>query len=168
MINKRGVMFLDYDGVVNNVIWDFDKNMARYNFPDDGCVNDLQAVRWISQICEDFGMDVVVTSSWRLRSNYKECLLNAGFKGGNIIGRTPVLLNSSRSEEISEYLKEHPDIEEYVIVDDESFDFDDCSTLCNHFHQVKGDGFYYTDFCELTKLIINLRSDEYLKNQSQI
>ena len=165
MINKRGVMFLDYDGVVNNIIWDLDKLKANYNFPRDGKVNDAQAVQWVSQICEDFGYDVVVTSTWRRQSNYANFLYHAGFRGGSVIGRTD-FNGPTRGIEILRYLFEHPEITEYVIIDDEIHDFYRHDELKNNFYKVTGDGFYYTAFCEVSQLIKNMPANDQLECQS--
>ena len=164
---NKSVIFLDYDGVVNNILWDSKHEYAKYNYPDDNCVNDFQAVQWISQLCEDFGLDIVVTSSWRLRDNYADCLLNAGLRSGSVIGRTNIdrTLSSTRGEQIISYLEAHPEIEEYIIIDDECHDFDKHPSIYKHFYQVTGDGFYYTAICDVCKLIISLRAEEYLNDQ---
>ena len=160
---NKSVIFLDYDGVINNILWNHECTNARYNFPDDNCVNDFQAVQWISQLCEDFGLDIVVTSSWRLRDNYADCLLNAGLRGGKILGRTEIdhTLTKTRGEQIIDYLDNHPEIDEYIIIDDERHDFDKYPYLSHRFYQVTGDGFYYTAFCDVCKLIISLRGEKY-------
>lgn len=120
-MSKR-VLFLDYDDVVNKAMWKKKSDetyCCTYNFPSDGKVNDEQAVQWVSEFCEKFGYSIVVSSSWRIHSNYKECLMDAGLRDGICIdGKTPECLNESRGYEISMYLKEHPEIEEYIILDD--------------------------------------------------
>ncbi len=113
-------LFLDYDGVVNTPMWNEDGTKCRYNFPSDGKVNNFQAVQWISEFCQKHGYHIVVTSTWRLDSNYKECLINGGLRNGiEILGRTESLNNKCRGEEIKLYLESHPEIESYIIVDDE-------------------------------------------------
>ena len=114
------VLFLDYDGVVNTPMWNEDGTKCRYNFPSDGKVNNFQAVQWISEFCQKYGYHIVVTSTWRLDSNYKECLTNGGLRNGiEILGRTESLNNKCRVDEIKLYLESHPEIESYIIVDDE-------------------------------------------------
>lgn len=47
-------------------------------------------------------------------------MVNGGLRPGiNIRGRTPWLDSRCRGEEIKAYLNEHPEIDEYIIVDDE-------------------------------------------------
>ena len=118
---SKKVLFLDYDDVVNKAMWkkrDDGVWVCAYNFPRDGKVNDEQAVQWVSEFCEKYGYSIVVSSTWRRYDNYKECLLNAGLREGIAIdGATPVL-NDIRGVEITQYLKEHREIEEYMIFDD--------------------------------------------------
>lgn len=113
------VLFLDYDGVVNTPMWNADGSGCRYNFPSDGKVNNFQAVQWVSEFCQKAGYHIVVTSTWRLDNNYKECLVNGGLrKGIEIFGKTESLDGKCRGDEIKLYLETHPEIEQYIIVDD--------------------------------------------------
>lgn len=120
------VLFLDYDGVVNIPMWSEHKTRGwarRFNMPYDNKVNHLEAVQWVSEFCEKYNYDIVVTSTWRLEANYKECLINAGLRDGiQILGCTPILkeLSAQRGEEISLWLDEHPEVKNYLIFDDES------------------------------------------------
>lgn len=116
----KNVVFLDYDDVVNTPMWKSDGKdwFCKYNFPEDNCVNNEQAVQWVSAFCEKYGYSIVVSSTWRYFDNYKECLLNGGLRPGiKIDGCTPIL-DSDRDTEICEYLKANPDITGYLIFDD--------------------------------------------------
>jgi len=118
------VIFLDYDGVVNTPMWNETGTKCRYNFPEDDKVNNYQAVQWISEFCQKYHYDIVVTSTWRTSANYKECLFNGGLRAGiNILGSTPCLVKTNpyltRGDEIQQYIDEHPDIDHYIIIDDE-------------------------------------------------
>ena len=94
------VVFLDYDGVVNNIVWDAEGKRADYGSASSKKVNDFQAVQWVSEFCEKFGYDIVVSSTWRLWEWYKEALINGGLRDGiNIVGCTPVLYKHSRGDE---------------------------------------------------------------------
>jgi len=55
------ILFLDYDGVVNNIIWGHNGERANYGTPKDNKVNDYQACQWISEFCEkyDYKYDVI-------------------------------------------------------------------------------------------------------------
>ena len=121
-MNSR-VVFLDYDGVVNVPMWNDKGTSSRYNFPSDGKVNNFQAVQWLSEACQKFHYDIVVTSTWRSHANYKECLINGGLRDGiQILGKTVSLSyehpypEKTRGWEIKKYLEEHPEIKYYVIL----------------------------------------------------
>lgn len=113
------VIFLDFDGVINNL----DKN---------NLVN-LEYVKILKQIIEQTGAKVVVSSDRRKEFmeksnvdyektffyNYFEKNLNS--MGIEIYDYTPFLnvdKSMKRELEITTYLKEHPEIEEFVILDD--------------------------------------------------
>lgn len=118
------VVFLDYDGVVNTPQWTRRKDgkwICSYGFPSDNAVNDVQAVQWVSEFCERYNYSIIVTSTWRSSSNYKECLRNAGLRESiKIIGKTPHLFGKSRGDEIGQWLAEHPEVDSYLIFDDDS------------------------------------------------
>ena len=141
------VVFLDYDGVVNNIIWDKEGKRADYGSASSKTVNDFQAVQWVSEFCQKFGYDIVVSSTWRVWEWYKEALWNGGLRDGiNIVGRTPVLYKHSRGDEIAQYIKEHPEIEEYIIIDDEN-DFKNYPEMLERFVQcTTNQGFNYEEF----------------------
>ena len=115
------VLFLDYDGVVNTLMWNEAGTKCTYNHPEDGKVNNFQAVQWVSEFCQKYKYDIVVTSTWRRFENWRECLINGGLrKGINIIGCTDIM-NDKRGKEIKRYLEQHPEIKHYIIVDDEAY-----------------------------------------------
>lgn len=115
------VVFLDYDGVVNTPMWDSDGKHCRFNTADDNKVNNFQAVQWVSHFCQECGYDIVVTSTWRSFNNYKECLVNGGLRDGvKILGRTPYVPCGERGDEIQKYLDENPEVENFLIFDDDS------------------------------------------------
>lgn len=116
------VVFLDYDGVVNNIIWDPEKGRADYSHPFMGKVNNFQACQWLSEFCEKYNYKIVVTSTWRLHPNYKECLIAGGLRDGIEILGCVGRLSAGRGAEIMEYLSQHPEVEKWLVLDDE-----DCS-----------------------------------------
>lgn len=123
------VLFLDYDGVVNTPMWDDTGKHCRFNYSRDNKVNNFQAVQWVSKFCREYGYDIVVTSTWRCEDNYKDCLVNGGlWEDVKILGRTPYVLNGERGDEIQKYLEEHPDVENFLIFDDDS----DMGVLYDH------------------------------------
>lgn len=153
-MNTR-VIFLDYDGVVNTPMWNDKGTKCTYNFPSDGKVNNFQAVQWISECCQKFHYDIVVTSTWRLKANYKDCLINGGLRPGiEILGCTEGLRygdqRTCRGDEIAKYLADHPEINYYMIVDDEA---DMLPHQMDHFIQTNDDvGFNLADFKRFEKI----------------
>lgn len=133
------------DGVVNTPMWNEEGTICSYGFSKQGKVNNFQAVQWLSEACQKFGYDIVVTSTWRFSDNYKECLINGGLrKGIEVLDRTPYIKDVPRGAEIKTYLEEHPEILYYVIVDDEA---DMLSEQISHFIMTDGDvGFTFKDF----------------------
>lgn len=126
---KMNIVFLDYDGVVNTLMWDERGDKCGYYYPDDNMVNNFQAVQWVSEFCEKAGYCIVVTSSWRLCDNYIDCLINGGLRDNvPVVGKTPYLKGSNRADEIRHYLQTHPEIENYIIFDD----LDEMEELSSH------------------------------------
>lgn len=128
---KFNLIFLDYDGVVNNLIFHKIDGEPDYYYRPleetaelDRQVNDFQAVAWLNKICRDFNAKVVVTSTWRGRDDYKECLTRAGFKG-EILGRTP-WLGTQRGQEIFVWINREENaeimknVEDFIILDDDA------------------------------------------------
>jgi len=123
------VVFLDYDGVVNTAMWDDNGIDCRFNFPSDNKVNNFQAVQWVSEFCERYNYDIVVTSTWRVYDNYIECLRNGGLRGGiAVLGRTPEIHGGTRGDEVMAYLQEHTEIDNFIIFDD----YSDMGCLSDH------------------------------------
>lgn len=124
---KKQVVFLDYDGVVNTYRWEHEvligcrgRWKCRCGLPSDGRVNNTQAVLWVSEFCRQCHYSIVVSSTWRLDDHYADYLRNAWLDPEvKIIGRTPRLEGKTRGDEISQYLKEHPEVSRYLIFDDD-------------------------------------------------
>ena len=118
----KRVVFLDYDGVVNRRMWTqvAGRWVCRFGYPEDGAVNDPQAVQWVSEFCETYGYAIVVTSTWRKYPEWETCLRAAGLRESiPILGATS-LPTRDRGREIADYLAEHPDIGAYLVFDDET------------------------------------------------
>lgn len=146
------VLFLDYDGVVNNPLWykKADKWICNYAYPEDNKVNDIQAVQWVSEFCEKYNYFIVISSSWRFEDNYQECLINGGLRENiKILGKTPYLWNKCRGDEIKLWLKEHPEVDNFIILDDES----NMGDLVDHLILCKtSTGFREEEFLEAERL----------------
>jgi hypothetical protein len=123
------VIFLDIDGVLNS------EEFACWcrEFPDfvkKGGSNwvDPNAVKMITSLCEECDVKLVISSSRRMFDvkstiacfkHYRDLTSLCKY----IVGVTPRNSDDriweSRGEEIQQYLNEHPEIENYVIVDDD-------------------------------------------------
>lgn len=163
------VLFLDIDGVVNNLIWD-NKREFRYSYPPNA-VNNFQACQWISKFCKKFNFSIVVSSSWRSigLEKCKKCLYEGGiWKEIPIIDVTPTLYfpnntRTTRGSEITNWL-EHTKycVKEpinYLIFDDDN----DMDSQINHL--VKTDtliGFTFKDFIKAQQLYEELYREQQI------
>lgn len=153
------VLFLDFDGVINTCMWYWKEDGTlgtRYNFPNHGCVNNWQAVQWVSEFCQKYDFKIVISSTWRrgsTLSELKEILKNSGLRNGiEVVGKTPILdwKYSKRGDEISLYLEQHPEVTEYIIFDDDS----DMTVHMGRLIQTDGSaGFGIKEFGMASKLV---------------
>ena len=146
------VLFLDYDGVVNTIIWNENGTKAGYNHHNDGKVNNFQAVQWVSEFCQKYDYKIVVTSTWRIWENYADCLRNGGLRPDvEILGCTGKS-TLGRGAEIKDYLNEHPEITQYIVADDENA-FEGYPDILERFIQCNHNGgFNYEEFHLATML----------------
>lgn len=122
------ILFLDFDGVITTYQSKWKIDMAK--------------VKIINEICDKADAKIVVTSSWRIgyhgvvtvfHESLKQYFIKHEYEGifkyifnkfiNNIIGMTESV-GTCRGNEIKFYMNEHPEIENYVIVDDDSDMFD--------------------------------------------
>ena len=112
------VIFLDMDGVLNSdAYFDKIKNQDIEGIESDV---DVKTVRLLKKCVDETGANVVVTASARYRrigSGLMELLAQNGIHAD----RTPLIRNE-RGIEIKKYLSEHPEIEDFVILDDEVYE----------------------------------------------
>lgn len=118
------VLFLDLDGVVNSER----TNAAFDGYPHDFSPVDLArfdpvALALVRKLCAKTDCVIVLSSTWRLTFTIEEV---AHYLDLPIMAATPDLGDTnSRSDEIALWLKRHPQITTYAIVDDLALDFDD-------------------------------------------
>ena len=111
------VIFLDFDGVIT--------------IPPKWHLN-ANKIKWIKRIVDETTAKIVVSSSWRMQTVeetrksmiYKEkrCPRNKMLYWlmDNLYDVTPwVGLGNGRGGEIQQYLNDHPEIDNYVIIDDD-------------------------------------------------
>jgi len=112
------VLFLDIDGVVlsGEELWASQNN--RYLPP--------HKVAMVKEVCDRSGAVVVVSSTWRFSESTESDLRNAGLCLHRD-WRTPmsgrigsIFVGRCRGEEIAAWLADHPEVESWAIVDDDS------------------------------------------------
>jgi hypothetical protein len=124
------VIFLDIDGVVNSeefAIWCHDNP----EFIKNGGSNfvDPDVIHMLVNLCKEHDIKIVISSSWRLFDlqstieefkRYRDLIPLCEY----IVGVTPRNMDDriweSRGEEIQQYLNDHPEIDRYVIIDDDN------------------------------------------------
>ena len=119
------VIFLDIDGVLNS-FWFFEgRDMLgdpRHGDPEWWAeAIDAQAVQHLNELVLRSGSAVVVSSAWRQSCSprfLQSVLTSVGFIG-LVHSSTPVAPVLTRGQEIARWLSSHPEVTEYVILDDE-------------------------------------------------
>lgn len=122
----RFAVFLDIDGVLNTRRT-VERSPEGYTGITDARVNIL------ARVVKKYGnADIVLTSDWKdLRSDNEDfCYLISKLEkqGLNLTGKTTGQW-SNRGEGILQYLELHPEIDDFVILDDNKFDFQDYQML---------------------------------------
>lgn len=116
------ILFLDLDGVVNHQ--EFYRRRANdevlKNLPYPLCEFDPLVVNRINYILDETNNSkLVVSSSWRFDKHLQNIFDNVGFKH-KIYDITPYGMGKCRGYEIQEWLNNHKDTTNYVIIDDDS------------------------------------------------
>lgn len=127
------VIFLDIDGVLVT------RNSIKYqhlNFPDEtGAMFGKKAVNNLNKLIRLTNAKIVIISTWRLLHSFDS--LVSIFKQqdvkGKIISTTSVERvnieeDIPRGKKIADWLEEHPEVQQYVIIDD------DVKADCIQFH----------------------------------
>lgn len=106
------VIFLDVDGVLNSV-----EDRFSWTIETD------KHLKLLKYIIDNTNAKIVISSSWRILSGTKNTLIKR-LKDFNIevYSETPHLCSDGirRGDEIRQWLKENKEIENFVILDDES------------------------------------------------
>lgn len=128
------VVFLDIDGVLNSE--KFAQNMRRETGVNvfGESILDAMAIRRLRVILERSGADVVLSSSWRVFPvQRKKAIEQLRRMGVVVMDQTPYMMDGdcSRGDEIKAWLDCHPEVDRFVILDDD----DDMGELTNHLVQ---------------------------------
>ena len=159
------VIFLDVDGVLNsNAYVDYTlKNNVK------GILEEIdpKTIDMLKYALDVTDAQIVVSSSWRNIRKFeqlKELFLRYGI---NLDEKTPVL-GHERGLEIKQYLEEHVDIDQYLILDDDMFDsFDEelrnnlILTKENHEDNSYGDGLQIKHIEQIIKRFGRVKKKEH-------
>jgi len=109
-------LFLDIDGVCNS-----EESLVRQYLKKKIGTSlgiDPQMAFTVGKIILDTGCVLVISSSWRNHPEGMKQIKSAVYP--DIYGKTPNIPDKSRGDEVKAYIKEHPEITKYAILDDES------------------------------------------------
>lgn len=113
------VLFLDIDGVLVTTRSSVALGgTPRTLSPDDLARFDPCAVALVRKLCDETGVQVVVTSDWRDHHDWADIGRALELP---VVGATPATADiraSCRGEEIQAWLDAHPDVREWAILDD--------------------------------------------------
>ncbi len=156
------VVFLDVDGVLNTRATCERAPSEIYTGIDELRVRILAGAM---HECKASG--VVLTTTWKnLRPDHEDYIyLKEGLSkyGIEILGKTKEIRQFQRGEGVLDYLEDHPEIDEFVILDDQHFDFDDDPKLWENYLDTQGKGIEHAvtasktptitaiDFCDVIK-----------------
>ena len=152
------IIFLDIDGVLNSI----DSMLSLHGCNESKL--DHVSVMLLKRLCEQTDAKIVISSTWR-RSRATKDFIEMFAKHHNwfdapVISRTPVL-NTERGHEIQEWLDSHPEVPNFVILDDDSDMLD--SQLDNFVHVSNVNGFRSKHFCKALRIFG--QPDERLEKQ---
>lgn len=112
------VIFLDFDGVINSTTF-----MMRIDGHKGHEKISEEMVGRVNRIIEETGAEVVVSSTWRKLHDLDELqkfLDKNGFVG-ELMDKTPPNFGmTERGDIIQLWLDEHPFVEEFVVIDDDT------------------------------------------------
>lgn len=124
-MNNMKVVFLDIDGVLNSA--EHRRNMLRQG--DYSVIIESAHLELLQKLVATTDASIVLISSWRKYWFKEGSIDEAGQRieeafhklGLVIYDKTPVLRNSSRSQEVEQWLKQHSYVKHFVILDDNDF-----------------------------------------------
>lgn len=156
-------VFLDIDGVMNS-------RTTCERTPDYHVGIDDLRVEVLAKAIKKYGpTDIVLSSDWKeLRpeaDDYVYLISKLANYGLELVGKTTDYYNN-RGEGIQHYLESHPEIDEYVILDDNEFDFRDYPNIWERL--LLTNGIERAKFASKTPAIEAILFMDYIKEVSQV
>lgn len=123
------IIFLDIDGILNYTEWYVSDRNPGNLYGQEGDIDPLCSKR-INTICRETGAKIVLSSDWRISWPYCiDRLEKGGIEKGLIVDKTPEHMWiqhrtndfvdwTSRGAEIEDWLSQHPECDEFAIIDD--------------------------------------------------
>jgi hypothetical protein len=108
------VLFLDIDGVLNRV-GTRNRTTTRWK---SYIGMEPELVARCNNLVEETDAQVVLSSVWRLDDDWRETMKANGLTF-EFLDRTPKLSTGIRGDEVAIWLANHPEVEQYAIVDDD-------------------------------------------------
>lgn len=110
------VIFLDVDGVLNSETFMIDNPNAMFKN-----ILSESAIDLLRRIVDETGAKIVLSSSWRrIKMNMIHLTKQLFAHGISIHSSTPYSIElRNRGDEIGAWLREHPEVTNYVILDDD-------------------------------------------------
>jgi HAD domain in Swiss Army Knife RNA repair proteins len=117
-IHNKKILFLDIDGVLNSEAY-YKSSSHKENYSSRF---DPQSVEFIKKLVEEFSLQIVISSTWRYGAVDR---LMHELKNSELIKYlyhewfTPVIHPAHRGREIKLWLDLHPEVTDYIIIDDD-------------------------------------------------
>jgi hypothetical protein len=121
-IKSKGVSLSDYKTPDSHFTFEYQFNRLK----DETC---LEKWKWLSEWCNETDTKICISSTWKHHfgtkgnistpEKWEDSFVKLGFKPGTYVGITGDR-RGLRGQEIKEWLDKHPEVEDYVILDDDS------------------------------------------------
>lgn len=166
------VIFLDIDGVLNSV----DSMIAFHGWLSKGTIEQMEdrldsvSIGLLRKLCNIVNAKIVISSTWRMgrtEQDFIEIFARHGWKDFPVIGKTPIgsqlfeVGSLTRGHEIRYWLSEHPEVTEYIIIDDDGDMLEDQMRYFVHVSNING--FRSKHYCQCLRLFG--QPDERLEEQ---
>lgn len=164
------VLFLDFDGVLNSQqsahFWHNKRDQSKWEnemysswqgtlfeyLAHEFCPIALSNMEELMRRIPD--LKIVVSSTWRMGNSVedlKKILAPVKLVSDAIIDKTPVFRDGPRGNEIQDWLNRHPEVTEFVIVDDDSDMLD--SQQERFVHTSSLHGFQFGDMLQAQRIL---------------